>query len=241
VIQESMSLTYEPASADTRVYEPQIRARLGTAAHSVRLKDLLGPVTRVKKKKAPGTGRSRSRGPPSAALSAGALALPAERERARLRYRGTPPPRNAIWPLAYATVGSYGSSSSRNIWHIFLWHIWHWVESDLTPSFCSAFSRCSGVTCRESEIRVRFSSSLLLSSLSRGQNLALTVLHVALTVLYVALTVLYVALTVLYHWKTPTEGVRRTCAFSRCSGVICRARESERENQKKKDREPQLE
>ena len=58
--------------SDTRVYEPQIRVRLGTTAQGVRprqlvdfldppscsawdvglrLKDLLGPVTRVKKKK----------------------------------------------------------------------------------------------------------------------------------------------------------------------------------------------
>jgi len=36
--------------SDTRVYEPQIRARIGTTALSLRLKDLLGPVTRVKKK-----------------------------------------------------------------------------------------------------------------------------------------------------------------------------------------------
>ena len=37
--------------SDTRVYEPQIRARLFTTALNFRLKDLVGPVTRVKKKK----------------------------------------------------------------------------------------------------------------------------------------------------------------------------------------------
>ena len=55
-MEEQLGISWKDRS-DTRVCEPQIRARLGTTAHktrvslSLRLKELLGPVTRVKKKK----------------------------------------------------------------------------------------------------------------------------------------------------------------------------------------------